>query len=62
MTSNGLPETLNHIQYNLTTYAKGKYAYVFQGQRNGVIQQFRGETTAFNDQSKLERTPIPYEI
>ena len=37
MTSNGLPETLNHMQYNLTTYAKGKYAYAFQGQRNGVI-------------------------
>ena len=35
MTSNGLVETLNHIQYNPTTYAKGKYAYVFQGQRNG---------------------------
>ena len=34
MTSNGLVETLNHIQYNPTTYAKGKYAYVFQGQRN----------------------------
>ena len=24
--------------------------------------KLRGETTAFNDQSKLERTPIPYEI
>ena len=33
MTSDGFPETLNHIQYNPTTYAKGKcrgkYAYVF---------------------------------
>ena len=27
-----------------------------------VISQFRGETTAFNDQSKLERTPVAYEI
>ena len=35
MTSNGLAETSNHIQYNPTTYAKGKYGYVFQGQRNG---------------------------
>ena len=35
MTSNGLAETSNHVQYNPTTYAKGKYAYVFQGQRNG---------------------------
>ena len=35
MTSYGLAETLNHIQYNPTTYAKDKYAYVFQGQRNG---------------------------
>ena len=34
MTSNGLAETSNHIQYNPTTYAKGKYAYNFQGQRN----------------------------
>ena len=34
-TSNGPVETLNHIQYNPATYAKGKYAYVFQGQRNG---------------------------
>ena len=34
MTSNGLAETLNHIRYN-PTYAKSKYAYVFQGQRNG---------------------------
>ena len=24
--------------------------------------KLRGETTAFNDQSKLERTLIPYEI
>ena len=30
MTSNSLAETSNHIQYNPTTYAKGKYAYVFQ--------------------------------
>ena len=35
MTSYGLAETSNHIQYNPTTYAKDKYAYVFQGQRNG---------------------------
>ena len=35
MTSNGLAETSNHIQYNPTTYAKGKCAYVFQCQRNG---------------------------
>ena len=35
MTSNGLAEISNHIQYNPTTYAKGKYAYVFQGQQNG---------------------------
>ena len=35
MTSNGLAETSNHIQYNPTTYTKGRYAYIFQGQRNG---------------------------
>ena len=29
MTSNRLAETSTHIQYNPTTYAKGKYAYVF---------------------------------
>ena len=35
MTSNGLAETSNHMQYNPTTYTKGRYAYIFQGQRNG---------------------------
>ena len=29
MTCNGLAETSNNIQYNPTTYKKGKYAYVF---------------------------------
>ena len=40
MTSNGLAETLNHIQYNPTTYAKDKYAYVFQSQRNGFQSEW----------------------
>ena len=34
MTSNGLAVTSNHVRFHTTTYAKGKYAYVFQGQRN----------------------------
>ena len=34
MTSNGLAETSNHMKYNPTTYGKGKYTYVFQGQGN----------------------------
>ena len=29
MVSNGLTETSNNIQYNPTTFAKGKYAKVF---------------------------------
>ena len=28
MTSNSLPETTNHLQYNPTTYVKGKYGHV----------------------------------
>ena len=34
MTSNGLAVTSNHMRFHTTTYAKGKNAYVFQGQQN----------------------------
>ena len=45
MTSNSLAETSNHIQYNPTTYAKGKYAYVFQVHPAKLIWKWRGQGT-----------------
>ena len=36
MTSNGLAETLNHIEHNPTTYAKTKYA-CFSGPAKWIL-------------------------
>ena len=44
MTSNGLAETSNHIQYNPTTYAKGKYTLAFSESAKW-ISKWRGQGT-----------------